>query len=167
MMNDAIKGNTVILITGGNLGDKRKNLKKAAQLIGERIGEVEKSSGIYETEAWGLTDQPVFYNQVHVVKTVLSPDEVLHRILKIEEEMGRKRTVKNAARIIDIDILFYDEQIVNEEKLVIPHPQISNRRFVLLPLQELVPQMIHPVYKMSVEQLLFQTEDQLKVTVVG
>ena len=167
MMNDAIKGNTVILITGGNLGDKLQNLKKAGQLIGERIGEVERSSGIYETEAWGVTDQPVFYNQVHVVKTVLSPAEVLRRILKIEEEMGRKRTVKNAARIIDIDILFYDEQIVNEEKLVIPHPQISNRRFVLLPLQELVPQMIHPVYKMSVEQLLFQTEDQLKVTVVG
>ncbi|MDE3181818.1 MAG: 2-amino-4-hydroxy-6-hydroxymethyldihydropteridine diphosphokinase [Bacteroidota bacterium] len=158
--------NQLFLITGGNIGDRKKNLENAAALIYDRIGTVVKSSKIYETEAWGLTDQPAFYNQVHVVESNFSAKEVLSNILQIEEEMGRKRTIKNAARIIDIDILFFNEEIVNEQNLVIPHPQISNRRFVLLPLSELVPQMIHPVFKKSIHQLLLQTKDQLKVTAV-
>ena len=158
--------NKLFLITGGNIGDRKKNLENAAALIYDRIGTVVKSSKIYETEAWGLTDQPAFYNQVHVVESNFSAKEVLSNILQIEEEMGRKRTIKNAARIIDIDILFFNEEIVNEQNLVIPHPQISNRRFVLLPLSELVPQMIHPVFKKSIHQLLLQTKDQLKVTAV-
>lgn len=159
--------NTVFLITGGNIGDKRKNLETASALISERVGKIIKSSKIYETDAWGITDQPAFYNQVHIVKSDFSAREVLDKILMIEEEMGRKRTVKNAARIIDIDILLFNEERVNEKNLVIPHPQISNRRFVLLPLSELAPHMIHPVFKKSFHQLLLQTEDQLKVTVVG
>ena len=158
--------NKLFLITGGNIGDRKKNLENAAALIYDRIGTVVKSSKIYETEAWGLTDQPAFYNQVHVVESNFSAKEVLSNILQIEEEMGRKRTIKNAARIIDIDILFFNEEIVNEQNLVIPHPQISNRRFVLLPLSELVPQMIHPVFKKTIHQLLLQTKDQLKVTAV-
>jgi 2-amino-4-hydroxy-6-hydroxymethyldihydropteridine diphosphokinase len=156
--------NKLFLITGGNIGDRKKNLQAAATLIAERIGQIEKSSKIYETEAWGITDQPAFYNQVHIVKSNFSAREVLEKILKIEEEMGRRRTIKNAARIIDIDILFFNEEIVNEQNLVIPHPQITNRRFVLLPLKELAPQMIHPVFKKSMEQLLLRTNDQLKVT---
>ena len=158
--------NKLFLITGGNIGDRKKNLENAAALIYDRIGTVVKSSKIYETEAWGITDQPAFYNQVHVVESNFSAKEVLSNILQIEEEMGRKRTIKNAARIIDIDILFFNEEIVNEQNLVIPHPQISNRRFVLLPLSELVPQMIHPVLKKTIHQLLLQTKDQLKVTAV-
>jgi 2-amino-4-hydroxy-6-hydroxymethyldihydropteridine diphosphokinase len=159
--------NTVFLITGGNIGDKRKNLETASALINERVGKIIKSSKIYQTDAWGITDQPAFYNQVHIVKSDFSAREVLDKILMIEEEMGRKRTVKNAARIIDIDILLFNEEMVNEKNLVIPHPQISNRRFVLLPLSELAPHMIHPVFKKSILQLLLQTEDQLKVTEVG
>ena len=158
--------NQLFLITGGNIGDRKKNLETAAALIYERIGAVVKSSKIYETEAWGITDQPAFYNQVLVVESNFSAKEVLSKILQIEEEMGRKRTIKNAARIIDIDILFFNEEIVNEQNLVIPHPQISNRRFVLLPLSELVPQMIHPVLKKTIHQLLLQTKDQLKVNAV-
>jgi 2-amino-4-hydroxy-6-hydroxymethyldihydropteridine diphosphokinase len=158
--------NKLFLITGGNIGDRKKKLETAAALICERIGTVVKSSKIYETEAWGITDQPAFYNQVLVVESNFSAKEVLSKILQIEEEMGRKRTIKNAARIIDIDILFFNKEIVNEQNLVIPHPQISNRRFVLLPLSELVPRMIHPVFKKSIRQLLLQTKDQLKVTAV-
>ncbi len=159
--------NTVFLITGGNIGDRRKNLHAAATLIAGRIGKIEKSSKIYETEAWGITDQPSFYNQVHIVKSNFLARDVLEKILKIEEEMGRKRTIKNAARIIDIDILFFNDDIVNEQNLVIPHPQIINRRFVLLPLIELAPKMIHPVFQKSMEQLLLQTNDQLKVTALS
>lgn len=156
--------NTVFLITGGNIGDRRQNLQRATKLIAERIGTIEKSSGIYETEAWGITDQPAFYNQVHIVKTKLPARKVLDSILKIEEEMGRKRTIKNAARVIDIDILFFNDETVNEQNLTIPHPHISDRRFVLLPLNEVAPQMIHPVFKKSIAELLLLTADQLKVT---
>lgn len=155
--------NKLFLITGGNLGDRRMNLELAEKLIGERIGSIEKSSKIYETEAWGNRHQPVFYNQVHIVKTNLSSPEVLDGILKIEEEMGRKRTVKNAARIIDIDILFYNKDIVNKENLQIPHPHIADRRFVLLPLSEVAPKFNHPVLKKTIDELLLITTDRLKV----
>ena len=155
--------NQLFLITGGNIGDRKKNLENAAKLIRERIGAIKKSSKIYETEAWGVRDQPAFYNQVYLVETSLSPEKVLKSILKIEEEMGRKRTTKNAARIIDIDILFFNDQVVNEQNLVIPHPRIADRRFVLLPLNEIAPQMIHPVLKKTMAELLSLTADQLKV----
>lgn len=156
--------NTVFLITGGNLGDRLANLQKAAELVAERIGGIEKSSAVYETEAWGITDQPAFYNQVHVVKTNFSARKVLDSILKIEEEMGRRRTTKNAARIIDIDILFYNQDTVNEQNLKIPHQHIADRRFVLLPLKEVAPHMIHPVSGKTISELLALTNDQLKVT---
>ncbi len=156
--------NTVFLITGGNIGERKENLQRASNLVSERIGTIEKCSAIYETEPWGIIDQPSFYNQVLVVKTNMTAQEVLDSILKIEEEMGRKRTVKNAARIIDIDILFFNDEIVNEQNLTIPHPHISERRFVLLPLKEVSPEMIHPVFKKSIIDLLSLTNDELKVT---
>ena len=155
--------NQLFLITGGNIGDRKKNLENAAKLIRERIGAIKKRSKIYETEAWGVRDQPAFYNQVYLVETSLSPEKVLKSILKIEEEMGRKRTTKNAARIIDIDILFFNDQVVHEQNLVIPHPRMADRRFVLLPLNEIAPQMIHPVLKKTMAELLSLTADQLKV----
>lgn len=158
-----MKTNKLFLITGGNIGDRKKSLGTAAALIEEQVGEITNRSKIYETEAWGITNQPKFYNQVLVVKSEFSAKEVLNRILKIEEEMGRKRTVKNAARVIDIDILFFNEDIVNEQNLVIPHPEISNRRFVLMPLSELDPEMVHPVSKKTMKELLLLSKDQLKV----
>jgi len=158
--------NTAVLITGGNMGDRRANLETAANLIAERIGPIKKSSKIYETEAWGITNQPAFYNQVLVVRTIMSPRKVLDSILEIEAEMGRKRTIKNAARVIDIDILFFNDDIVNEQNLQIPHPHISDRRFVLLPLNEVDAEKNHPVLKKSMRQLLAMTSDQLKVTPV-
>jgi len=159
---NGIKMNKLFLITGGNIGDRKKNLETAAALIQKRIGKIIRLSAMYETEAWGITNQPAFYNQVLEVDTLLSAREVLHLILKIEEEMGRKRTIKNAARIIDIDILFFNNEIINEQNLIIPHPEIANRRFVLLPLLELDPTKLHPVLNKSIRELLAETKDKLK-----
>lgn len=157
-----MKMNKLFLITGGNIGDRKRNLETAANLIEKRVGKIIIRSKIYETEAWGITDQTSFYNQVLVLESKFSPRQVLDTILKIEEEMGRKRTVKNAARVIDIDILFFNDAIVNEQNLIIPHPEIGNRRFVLSPLNEIAPQMVHPGLKKSMKQLLSETKDQLK-----
>ncbi|MEO6894074.1 MAG: 2-amino-4-hydroxy-6-hydroxymethyldihydropteridine diphosphokinase [Ginsengibacter sp.] len=154
--------NKLFLITGGNIDDRKKSLETAANLVEKRVGKIINRSKIYETEAWGITDQASFYNQVLVLESKFSARHVLDTILKIEEEMGRKRTVKNAARIIDIDILFFNDEIVNEQNLIIPHPEISNRRFVLSPLNEIAPQMVHPGLKKSMKQLLSETKDQLK-----
>ena len=161
-----MKKNRLFIITGGNIGDRKKNLETASVLIEKRVGKIINQSKIYETEAWGITDQPAFYNQVLVIESKFSARDVLNVILKIEAEMGRKRTVKNAARIIDIDILFFNDDVLNEQNLIIPHPEIANRRFVLLPLKEIAPQMIHPVLKKTIKDLLSETKDQLKVTAV-
>lgn len=154
--------NEIFLITGGNIGNREKNLQTAAGLIQSEIGKIIRSSKIYVTEAWGITDQKSFYNQVHVVESNFSAKEVMENILKIEEEMGRVRTIKNAARIIDIDILFFNDDIVNEQNLTIPHPEIINRRFVLSPLNEIASDMIHPVYKKNIHELLAMCKDELK-----
>ena len=156
--------NKVFIITGGNIGDRKKNLETAEKMIGEGIGAIIQASRIYETDAWGINDQPSFYNQVLIVVTKFSPDEVIKKILKIEEDMGRVRTIKNAARNIDIDILFFNDDIVNEQNLTIPHPQIANRRFVLMPLNEIASTKNHPIYNKSVSQLLAECKDELKVT---
>ena len=158
---NGIKMNKLFLITGGNIGDRKGNLEAAAALIQKQIGKIIRLSAMYETEAWGITNQPAFYNQVLEIDTLLSAREVLHLILKIEEEMGRKRTIKNAARIIDIDILFFNNEIINEQNLIIPHPEIANRRFVLLPLLELDPTKLHPSLHKTVQELLAETKDKL------
>ena len=155
--------NSVFLIVGGNLGNRKKNLQTAATLIDGQVGTIIQSSKIYETEPWGLTDQPAFYNQVHLVKSKLDPQTIIDTILKIEKKMGRVRTIKNAARIIDIDILFFNGEIINEPNLVIPHREIPNRRFVLMPLNEIAPLLIHPVLKKNISELLSTCKDQLKV----
>jgi 2-amino-4-hydroxy-6-hydroxymethyldihydropteridine diphosphokinase len=155
--------NKIFLIVGGNLGNRKKNLQTAATFIDEQIGTIIQSSKIYETEPWGLTDQPAFYNQVHLVKSRLDAQTIIDDLLKIEEKMGRVRTIKNAARIIDIDILFFNEEIINEPNLVVPHREIPNRRFVLMPLNEIAPLMIHPVFKKNISELLSTCKDQLKV----
>jgi 2-amino-4-hydroxy-6-hydroxymethyldihydropteridine diphosphokinase len=158
--------NKVFFITGGNIGNRKKRLEVAAALIEERIGQVIRRSKIYETEAWGITNQPTFYNQVLIVESKFSAQKVIRKILEIEEEMGRVRTIKNAARIIDIDILFFNDETVNEQNLIIPHQEIANRRFVLIPLNELAPEMIHPVLKKSIADLLSICKDPLKVSLL-
>jgi 2-amino-4-hydroxy-6-hydroxymethyldihydropteridine diphosphokinase len=155
--------NKVFLITGGNIGDRKNNLELAAKSIEKNIGHIVKSSSIYETEAWGNTDQDSFYNQVHLVETEWAAKEIMNKILQIEEQMGRIRTIKNAARIIDIDILFVNDEIINNPIVTIPHKEINNRRFVLMPLQEIAPDFIHPVLKVTISKLLSMCKDPLKV----
>ena len=149
------------------MGDRRKNLAAAQKNIGRSIGKILRTSSLYETAAWGNTNQPDFLNQVLVVETKKSAIEVMKLILAIEKDMGRKRTQKNAPRLIDIDILFYDKEIHSDENLAVPHPQIQNRRFVLVPLNELMPQFKHPVLNKSVHELLLKCKDKLEVRKLG
>ncbi|MFN6946510.1 MAG: 2-amino-4-hydroxy-6-hydroxymethyldihydropteridine diphosphokinase [Cytophagaceae bacterium] len=157
----------VYLLTGSNLGDREGALKSAENHIREDIGEIKAISKIYETEAWGKTDQPSFYNQVLLIDTTLSPIEILNRINTIEEKMGRKRMEKWAERIIDIDILYYQDEIVVTKDLKIPHPEIQNRRFTLIPLSEIAQDFRHPVLNVSNKRLLEMCADQLNVRPIG
>lgn len=159
--------NTIYILTGGNIGNRLINLDNAQKFLEDEIGTIEKSSSIYETAAWGNKDQPDFYNQVHIIKTQLTAEEIMQKILKIEKKMGRVRTIKNAARIIDIDILFFNKEIINKPGLIIPHAEIANRRFVLEPLNELSPHMIHPRLNKKISELLSTCKDMLKVTPVN
>ena len=153
----------VYLLTGGNVGDSLKTLQKANGLIEERVGSIVKSSSIYKTAAWGKTDQDDFLNQVLEVDTTLSPENLMDSLLKIEIDLGRQRFEKYGPRIIDLDILFYDDLVLESEWLTIPHPQIRFRRFVLQPLNELEPELIHPVLQKTIGVLLDECPDLLEV----
>ena len=155
--------NTAYLLIGGNLGNRKENFVKAISLIKEQCGAVTKSSSIYETEAWGKTDQPSFLNQALEIETALSARQLLRKILKIEKIMGRVRKEKLGPRIIDIDILFLENEIHDLHFLKIPHPEIQNRRFVLVPLAEINPGLAHPVLKKTIAQLLEECPDKLEV----
>jgi 2-amino-4-hydroxy-6-hydroxymethyldihydropteridine diphosphokinase len=153
----------VLLLTGSNLGDRLGRLDDARRRIADTIGAIEQTSGVYETAPWGVSAQPAFLNQVMSLNTNFSPEMLLEHILMIEAAMGRKRTGKWGPREIDIDILFYGTTVINREDLKVPHPEIPNRRFVLEPLSEIVPTMIHPVLGVSIKSLLARTQDRLRV----
>ncbi len=155
--------NKTYLLLGSNIGNSKKQLLTATRQISKRIGAVIRSSSFYTTAAWGNEDQPDFLNQVLVVETRLSAGEAIALILEIEKKMGRIRTVKNAPRIIDIDILFFNKDIINTPSLTVPHPQIRHRRFVLVPLNELSPNFRHPVFQQSIHHLLKICDDPLPV----
>jgi 2-amino-4-hydroxy-6-hydroxymethyldihydropteridine diphosphokinase len=153
----------VYILLGGNEGDREARLQQAVQQINAQCGPVVQQSSVYETAAWGLEDQPDFLNQAICIRTLLSPQELLQKTLAIEKAMGRHRVVKWGQRTIDIDIIFYGEQIVQEEQLVIPHPMMQDRRFVLAPLHEIAPNLVHPVLHKTVRQLLDECPDKLEV----
>lgn len=155
--------NRTYLLLGSNMGNSKQQLNKATRHISKTIGRVTRQSGLYVTAAWGKTDQPDFLNQVIIAETKLTALQTMQCILGIEKEMGRIRTVKNAPRIIDIDILFFNKEVVNEKTLSVPHPQIPNRRFVLVPLNELSPNFKHPVFQQSIHHLLKICKDPLNV----
>jgi 2-amino-4-hydroxy-6-hydroxymethyldihydropteridine diphosphokinase len=157
--------NDVFLLIGGNMGDRQHYLQTACTLIDKNTGSIVAKSSLYETAAWGITEQSPFLNQVLRIETDLTPAQLLENILKIEEELGRKRLVKMGPRIIDIDILFYGDHVLSTPALTIPHPQIQYRRFVLTPLDELIPDYVHPVLKRTVGELLKECQDRLEVTV--
>ncbi|MFK7908684.1 MAG: 2-amino-4-hydroxy-6-hydroxymethyldihydropteridine diphosphokinase [Chitinophagales bacterium] len=158
--------NKVYLLIGGNLEARFLNLEKARILIGQKIGEVQEISSIYETVAWGVEDQPDFLNQVIVVLTGLEPLDLLGVIHTIEEELERKRIQKWGARTMDIDILFYENQVIEVPGLTIPHARLHLRRFTLVPLCELTPDFVHPIFQKTLLDLLLECEDNLMVTKV-
>ena len=155
--------NTVYLLLGSNMGDSEQMLAVATSMIEKNIGKLEKSSSIYRTAAWGKEDQPDFLNQIIIVSSLLSSSTLLKEIFIIEKEMGRVRTTKNAARVIDIDMLFFNDEIIQTENLTVTHKQIQNRKFVLVPLAEIAPDFIHPVLKKSSLELLSICSDKLNV----
>jgi len=156
--------NKAYLLTGGNMGNREKNLARAKKLISEQAGKVTRASALYETAAWGKTDQPSFYNQALELETTLPPKDLLKLLLEIEKKLGRQRDEKYGPRTIDIDILLYGDQIFNDPQLRIPHPELQNRRFALTPLAEIGPGLVHPVFKKSITELLAICSDTLEVT---
>jgi 2-amino-4-hydroxy-6-hydroxymethyldihydropteridine diphosphokinase len=159
--------NKAVLLTGGNLGNRSIYLENARSLIGRQCGKILACSSVYETEAWGKRGQAHFLNQALLVETHLSAQDLMAAVLSIEHALGRERTEKYGARTIDIDIIFFNGDIVKQKNLVIPHPEIQNRRFVLQCLVEIVPNYLHPVLKKTVEKLLSECEDPLGARVLG
>ena len=155
--------NTIYLLLGSNMGKSLRQMQQASKYIANHIGKIKRRSGMYQTAAWGKTDQPDFLNQVLIVETGLSASDTMQTILAIEKKMGRERTEKNAPRIIDIDILFYNKDIISRPHLIIPHPRIPDRQFVLNPLNELSPNLKHPVLNKTIHQLLRICPDKLPV----
>lgn len=155
--------NKVFLLIGGNIGDRLQNLNQAITGLSATCGPVIQQSAVYETAAWGNTDQAAFLNQALVLSTSLTAQELIGTILSIEEKMGRRRMEKFGPRVIDIDILFFNDEIMDEPNLTIPHPQLQNRRFVLVPLHEIAPALVHPVLHKTIEQLLAECPDELEV----
>jgi 2-amino-4-hydroxy-6-hydroxymethyldihydropteridine diphosphokinase len=153
----------VYLLLGSNLGDRELFLRMAFRLIENDIAPVAKASAIYETQSWGKTDEPEYLNQVLMLKTDLLAQEVLRKILAIELEMGRKREERWGSRTIDIDILLYGDAVINEPNLVVPHPEMHNRRFTLEPLSEIAPQVVHPVFHTTIKGLKNKLNDTLIV----
>ncbi len=154
------------LLIGGNLGDRHANLAAARQLIGQHVGTLVKISSLYETQPWGVADQPDFLNQALEVSTDLKPVELLQALLKIEGDIGRKREEKWTARTIDIDILFYDAKTLNTSELELPHPHLHERNFALVPMLEIAPNKLHPVFKKTIEELYETCKDDLDVVML-
>lgn len=153
----------IYLILGSNLGDKLAMLAEAKSMIVQQAGQILLTSSIYKTAAWGVEDQPEFYNQVLEIDTPLAPEDLLKTLLGIEITLGRIRSQKWQERIIDIDILYYSNIVFNSSDLIIPHPFIKTRRFVLEPMAEIAPAFIHPVYGITQADLLEACSDTLIV----
>ncbi len=155
--------NGIYLLLGSNLADKRVNIQRAFDLIDLKIGKIILKSSLYETEPWGIKDQNNYLNQVLKVKSQCSPKSLLEKCNEIEIIIGRKRSKKWGERLIDIDILYYDDLVISDNELIIPHPEIQNRRFTLELLVELAPDLIHPILQKDQKQLLLECTDPLWV----
>jgi 2-amino-4-hydroxy-6-hydroxymethyldihydropteridine diphosphokinase len=153
----------LVLHLGSNLGSRIKNISLAKLFIEQKIGKILKCSSLYETEAWGVTDQAKFINLALQLETDLDPLAVLEEIHWIEDKLGRERNQHWGERTIDIDILFFGDQIIKKANLKIPHPEITNRNFVLVPLEEIIPDHIHPEIKKTIRELKEECQDTSKV----
>ena len=152
-MQSKVFFHTAYVALGSNLGDKEANLRKALELLQERGVEIVKTSTFISTEPYGVTDQPQFLNGVCEVRTSLVPLALLHTLLEIEQEMGRVRLRHWGERNIDLDLLLYEDVVLDTPELKLPHPDMQNRDFVLLPLAEIAPELVHPILQKSIEEL--------------
>jgi len=157
--------NKAYLSLGSNEGNRRQWLQKANDLIKVHCGEILQRSAIYKTAAWGITDQPDFLNMVMYIETLKTPAELLTSILNIETTLGRHRNVKWGPRIIDIDILLFNNDVIDIPGLVIPHPFMQDRRFTLRPLAEIAPDYVHPKLNKTIKELLENCPDKLEVVI--
>lgn len=158
------KAEFIYLLTGSNMGNKRESLAKAKRLIDERIGRVQRSSKLYRTQAWGDTEQEDYYNQALEIRTFLSPDQVLAAMMAIEQELGRERSAnRNAPRIIDIDLLFFGSRVIRTRDLIVPHPRFHERNFAMVPMMEINGDFVHPKLELAIDELYFESKDQLDV----
>ena len=155
----------IYLLLGTNLGDREKNLQIAKEQLTAHQLTIKKESSIYETAAWGVENQPSFLNQVVIVDSDKNPERVLIIINIIEGLMGRIRNLKWAQRLIDIDILYYGNSVIDKPKLKVPHPEIQNRRFTLAPLVELAPNFKHPISGKTQLEMLEECQDKLKADI--
>lgn len=163
--NPLTKLNKAYLLAGSNMEPRFELIKQAISMVEDEAGRVMQLSSVYESEAWGFRADKKFLNQLILVETPLLPHELLARILTIEEKLGRKRnmTERYQSRLIDIDILYFNNAIIDLPLLTIPHPRLHERRFAIVPLAEIAPQYVHPLLKKTNSELLASVEDSLGV----
>ena len=149
----------VFLALGSNIGDRQINLQAAIHALEPEVHPT-ACSPVYETPPWGYLDQPKFLNQVIKAETHLSPSKLLDYIKEIEQKQGRQETFRNGPRLIDLDIIFYDQEVIDSPPLTIPHPRLENRAFVLVPLADLAPHYMHPILGVSILDLLAKVDNQ-------
>jgi 2-amino-4-hydroxy-6-hydroxymethyldihydropteridine diphosphokinase len=158
--------NKAYLLIGGNVGNRSGYLQQAIDILNAVCGKVINKSALYETAAWGKTDQPAFLNQALELETGFPAEKLMNEILVIEEQIGRKRSEKYGPRTIDIDILLFNEEVHDSPNLTVPHPELQNRRFALKPLADIGAHLHHPLLKKTVSALLEECQDKLQVTQV-
>lgn len=155
--------NKVYLLIGGNMGDRMANLTTALNQLEQEAGAIKTLSSIYETAAWGYTNQPHFLNQALLLETEMNAHDLMECLLRIERNMGRERNVPLGPRTIDLDIIYFNSDIINTSLVSVPHPRLSERKFVLLPLVEIAPHYLHPVFNKNNTLLLKECGDSLAV----
>ena len=155
--------NKAYLLIGGNVGNMFEHFQQAIELLNLECGKVVQLSSVYETAAWGNIDQPAFLNQALLLETSFSAVALMPKLLSIEEKMGRKRLSKYGPRLIDIDILLYNDEVHDTAELKTPHPELQNRLFALIPLAEIAAEKMHPVLNKTISQLREECGDELKV----
>jgi 2-amino-4-hydroxy-6-hydroxymethyldihydropteridine diphosphokinase len=155
--------NKVFLLIGGNMGDRMANLETAKNWIHQEVGPIQQTSSVYETAAWGKTDQPDFLNQILLISSIFEATPLMEKLLEIEARMGRIRNIPWGPRTIDIDIIYFNDDVISNDFITIPHPKLAERNFVLMPLVEIAPLYIHPVFNKTNEVLLKDCGDSLAV----